>query len=287
MKGNASDPRGAPSTARPPRSPVPAALRSGHAAALRSSACPPVPTRRSMRRRAVSPRFPAPPSPPFPHRCSLQQLGAALTAAPGQSRSPPEPSADCPPLLRGRGCRGRRAGSGRSPRRRSLRRARRAGGRGGAHTPIYRSYFVLPEANGAGPKRGGRNGPLVQQSGPRYRELEAACQPSVVLPDERGAGAARIAEAARGRGEQRGSERVQSVEWKMKGVEFVPSVTCVDAVKRFRKFEKLRLGAWTEILFTTQMTAVMERLRPGLCSLCPIQTFPGGCNQTSNQPMSF
>lgn len=57
----------------------------------------------------------------FPHRCPLQQLGTAVAAAPGQSRSPPEPSADCPPLLRGRGCRGRRAVPGRSPRGRSLR----------------------------------------------------------------------------------------------------------------------------------------------------------------------
>lgn len=32
----------------------------------------------------------------------------------------------------------------------------------------------------------------------------------------------------------------------------------LSAVKRFRKFEKLRLGELTEILFTTQMIAVME-----------------------------
>lgn len=102
-RGDASDPRGAHSAAWRHRSPVPTALRSGHAARRPSprgdsgKAVPsPLGSQRPRRHR-------------FPHRCPLQQLGTAVAAALGQSRSPPEPSADCPPLLRGRGCRGRRA----------------------------------------------------------------------------------------------------------------------------------------------------------------------------------
>lgn len=95
-RGDASDPRGAPSAAWRHRSPVPTALRSGHAA-LRP---PPVPARRFGQSRAVSPRFPTPPSPPLSsplpspttrNRCRHRPRPVPLAA--GAERGLPAPPA--------------------------------------------------------------------------------------------------------------------------------------------------------------------------------------------------